>query len=126
MPERERTDPADFFVQPEDGENMEAQRRDEEVEHFRTPQPPRRDFEACFICGKDLWSINTRHIGGHFMDYTCGDPIRKLLDTVSKHLVEQIAHMVKDHGFTPATASLRMGRKILDVKTMQDLEQMIL
>lgn len=103
----------------EDGENMVQQQQD-----ARLAQETKREYERCAVCSKDLWSINTRHVAGKFMDYTCADPINKTLDAVNQHIVEGIIALVKD-GFTVKEACIRAGTRHLDVKTLSDLERLL-
>lgn len=106
--------------QLEDGANMESQPARESTRE-------RRDFEVCFICGKDIYSLDTRHVGSHYMDWKCAAPIKLLFEEWEKHVVEQIANMVKNDGdWTPRLAALRIGRTVLDVRSMQELERRIL
>lgn len=46
--------------------------------------------QQCEICNKDIHSITTRRINGHFFCIDCGDTIREGLEKITEDFLDRI------------------------------------
>lgn len=83
------------------------------------------EYEICAACKGDLQSINTMSLGSYFLCYTCGMPIKHLLNMITDNVVNGIvtAHLVS--GVSLKDAMIRAGIRHLDVKRLAEFEAIL-